>query len=586
MSEKNVGGEPQQLSSSPEFAGPPPPPMRKLEVVDSKETALPSEVTRIPVAQVSIRTMKDDITGSAAVATPISTNGVQKPLRKGSNKVDQVAAPKTLPLLPKPAPTAAGVKQPEEKQKKGIGKKLVVSFGILTLLVALGAGGWYAWLSFIAPAISEDPAASLSTAEIIPKDAVAVIRYSFAEPTARAAVRQMWGGNATTATPLADAARGNPALLAETDSISEVLYVLLPNNTRPFMLIPRTDGAEQLFATQSSVQVSTLGNWIIAHPINSEIYKEILSLGTWAETQSVPAFAPGLYIQLLARDATLLVNSDESRIFSDTTFFTANPVAVQGRYDANARGILFTSGADLIAGSSTTLKDELLPLVPAEATFARLGTNFAADLTSIQSDVLDTDVLQQPQVQQLISSLTGPYAYYRTGQTQQDLGLIVSLPAANTGAVEVGDVALESSLRALIPVLSGVSSSQVPQLAFASGEYQSVPLRYVNLANDGTAIDYAVVNGYLLVASSKDVMFGLIDVVTQSGSSLAAAPSWQPLITQGTGVLFGGPTALGSVNSSSLATLLPIEGSGSYSIAVTALESSTRGTIQGVLRLP
>ncbi len=70
--------------------------------------------------------------------------------------------------------------------------------------------------------------------------------------------------------------------------------------------------------------------------------------------------------------------------------------------------------------------------------------------------------------------------------------------------------ALEPALLAFGPSLTGAPS---PDAAFGEGTYKGVTIRYANFGGPTRAVDYALVNDTLLIATSRESMFALIDVV-------------------------------------------------------------------------
>ncbi|MEX0649715.1 MAG: hypothetical protein WD200_01830 [Candidatus Andersenbacteria bacterium] len=571
---------PTSQSSLP--VGPPPPPVRPAAASEPQPT---NEPIRLPVKEVAIQTMKDDLgTASSTFQASAAPSTQGKPL---SAPQQPLPSPSSLPLQARNK-SEQGVQQPAKK--KGSHKGLIIALFLGVLLAIVGTSGWYIWSRFSGESgIAPQSTSTLSAAEMIPEDARVVIRYQFTNPQDRIALQAMWQtSGADSSTPLGDLVAGNPILLLEVQTIQEVMYVLLPDNTRPFMVVPRTAETEQLLTTESGVQVSSVENWIVAHPINAGLYKESLSLGSQAAIGGLPALAGDSHLQFLIQQEELQQLS-QAKAFPDVAFLPSQTsIALQGKYDTATNSILFTSGSDFIAGTSTPLKEGFVPLVPAQSTFTQFGTNLQEDIASLSGQKsIDIAVLEQPAVQQFVSQLTTPYVYYRyTSQAgAENAALIIGLPQNTAATLGLGDTAIETGLRALIPLIAGQGSATVPQLAFATGEYRSVPLRYVNLSGQDQAIDYAIINNYLLVASSKDSMFELIDTILGTAPALVNEEPWRTVIAQGGNAVFGGPTIIDNAAATFLSTLLPSNPSGQFPFVVSRQRVGDSVILQGVLSL-
>lgn len=67
---------------------------------------------------------------------------------------------------------------------------------------------------------------------------------------------------------------------------------------------------------------------------------------------------------------------------------------------------------------------------------------------------------------------------------------------------------------ALNPLFVSDRSSDVQNSYFQAGNYKNVNIRYISLPDKDTAIDYFIYNNILVVATTKDDTFGLIDILT------------------------------------------------------------------------
>lgn len=78
--------------------------------------------------------------------------------------------------------------------------------------------------------------------------------------------------------------------------------------------------------------------------------------------------------------------------------------------------------------------------------------------------------------------------------------------------------AVEDAFRELGPALTG---APFPGAVFTEDTYAGVTLRYLNFGTPSRAFDYAVADGYLLLATSRESMRALVDVVRGTADSLA-----------------------------------------------------------------
>lgn len=85
---------------------------------------------------------------------------------------------------------------------------------------------------------------------------------------------------------------------------------------------------------------------------------------------------------------------------------------------------------------------------------------------------------------------------------------------------------LEPSFHELAQPLTG---APFPGAAFTETDYGGVRLRYVNFGSPARAFDYAVSNNLLLLATSRESMRALVDVVGRARPSLADLPAFSTL---------------------------------------------------------
>jgi len=72
----------------------------------------------------------------------------------------------------------------------------------------------------------------------------------------------------------------------------------------------------------------------------------------------------------------------------------------------------------------------------------------------------------------------------------------------------------ETTMRTdLGPVFLGQETGMLANEEFQTGNYKGTNMRYLNFVDSSFAIDYAVINDYFVVATSKDSMFEMVDRV-------------------------------------------------------------------------
>lgn len=548
-------------------------------------------VQRPPVASVPIRTMKHDMTGESPKikAEAVSATRQKTQIEQGKESTGEA-------LLPLPNKTGENQQFSNDTRRKARrSKKGALAFlAVLTLLAGTGGASWYFW-----PQITEfrsdvvEPTQQIySASEVIPQEAT-ILRYVISTATSREAIRQMWQQDTLgSETPITDLASGNPTLLLDIPAVEEFFYVLLPGNTRPFLVVPRTEGTEELFVSQQSgVQYSTLGNWIVVHPINAQEYAQEVAVASWAQAGGLPALSEGMQMQLIVDAATIgrsytAEQSDEQALLLPAV----DPIVLQAKYNASGDSVSFTSALDIAFSVNQSAFADLYSDVPSDVTLVWGGQSLSSDLDRLASQQIgsiDSAILSEPQVSQLVSLFDTPFVfYYRLGlDGVEDLGAVVELPG--DGGITIGDSALEDALRSLILPITGRAASAFPELAFVDGEYASTPLRYVNIDGQTKALDYALTDTHLLVASSREGMQTLIDEAqSEQGGLMDASSSWSAILTQATPAFLGQNYLLGANLGGEIGSLLPGDAvETGYPMLVTQIGSGSEKVIQGIVSL-
>ncbi len=512
-----------------------------------------------------IRTMKDDLTGGGtkppspaplpnpSASSPTPSPGFPLPPRPASP-----AVPPTIPAAFRSTPNVT------RRNRRRLFLWLGGGLGVATLIAA---GAW-AFVTFVsAPAGSDEAPAEVtaSASEILPTGTGIAVHYSLETPADRSRLLELWQSSPKTLL------QGNPKTLISDPQIQEFMYVGIPGESRPFLLVPKEQASEQLVSQVSPEQVSEKNGWYIFHSLNPSPYIQALTQGAGLPSEISARFAQKtaarpLYFYL----SELALNQIRGSSAGDAFATGAVKQMVLTADLASGQNALAFDGFGEIdplsdpSGESNfpvppKADQALLAAIPADTRFVRLGGNLAGDITAWEdlTHVLDKTVLDQSAIAAFLKQLTGPYAYYQRlgADGVEDLGLLTMLPAGLTPPVALGDAALEQALPALVPLILPVKPVSLP--AFADGIYQNVPLRFANLVGSTKALDYAIQNNVVMLATSKEGMFSLLDVAGKKTASLEASPPWQALFTAWGAAPVSPELFLGYLKFSSLLELLP-----------------------------
>jgi len=533
-------------------------------------------------ADIIIRTMRDDM--AAAKATP-SAAKAQPPAKAGRPTPRKRAAKSMLPLPAKqPVAKEKNVIRPTKRKKtKSVIRRFV--FVTFVLLLALAGGGAW-WLFYgqdrgAGPAIT--PEAELTSADVIPQDTQLIVQYQLSTPSDKSSLQELWNNNRQQPATLSDLLSGDPRLLLADEDLQEFYYVLLPNEPRLYTVIPRTSYTSQLLTDQNFIQVLPKGNWYIVHSLNTETYTTALTSGTLAQTGGLP-LEPNSSPMRWIISSSLISQLYDTIDAEDLTLVPPKSRMLAATFDPPANIITFTSDSRPPATTSpaTDSQQALYQVVPGDADFILLGSSFAADLSQWANltPSPDASILDQPAVQQLISELTEPYAYYRRlgPDGASDIGLVITLPPALQSVLRLGDPTVEQALAALVPLITNRTISQ--ELAFAAGAFADTPLRYVNLVDSTQALDYAITDQYLFIASSKEGMFTVLDTLADT-PTIDTPTSQVTLLISRTAVPVGQTIVASTIQHPLLAKLLPVtdEQSPIIPIVIVIDDSSLAGSL-------
>lgn len=501
-----------------------------------------------------IRTMKDDLREASA-----KTSG------KSARAPKETSAP-VLPLPPKPTVKSNKVVvPPASRHRRGRrGRGLALLFFLFMLILA-GGGAAVWWFELIPLEMTSQEAAPAE--EIIPRSSAIVLHYDITDTQARAQLLSAWQGKAGTASSESLLA-GDPRLLLAEADMASFYYVMLEDEVRPYLVVPKTSGSKAIIEQLSAGQVSEIQGWYVAHSMGAGNYLSALESGSWDN----PLIA-GKPLQIFLGPHAL-VALREALLGGDLTQGLLQNLSLEGQFGGDTGVLNLTGRGEVLSAVSgeaqPSLKaaageefvdHQILSAIPEEAEFIHLGGNLAEDLLSWapQSGVIDLRILEKPDVAGLLAQLAVPYGFYSVSPNPsvRDVGLIVALPEDAVSTFRsLPSPLVEEALRALVPLVTGRKA--VEPIDWSDNIHAGVPLRYANFSQPSQALDYAVVDSYLVITTSRESMFSALETMTGDGLSVATSPVWQELrLAWGTG---GWPAAphllLGSVAVPHFAQLL------------------------------
>lgn len=527
--------------------------------------------------QLIVRTMKDDIAemNATPVVAPVSA------VYKSKHKKPEA------PVFSLPAQKPHSISEGANPQRKGM-KNIFIGFGYILLFCVLVAGALYGYIKFGTRQIAQDfSSKNLTLFQAIPKEALAVVDYNLETEEKRVAVKQIWaevGDDTQTG-----ATSGSPTSLTSITDNPHVYYVVLPNNPKPFLLIKNTTGIQEYVAQQSSELSLEIGGWYVLHAENAKQYTEALSDGSIGEDSSLVTTSIG---------SNYLVRYGLSRVFASAQFPSVVASAVGlSRVDALVFHVTEHRGDGTLRASAQIAGNppgegvventaELISLIPGDISFARVGFNLSEDVSLLEDDTatFDTTVLMQPAVRQFISLFNTPYAIFeRKGSDGvQDIGIIMQLPLSLRQKVKTGDSIIEQGLPSLIPLIIGKALGV--QVAFTEAFYNTAPLRYVNLNGQSQTLDYSVGDNFLLISSSREGMYNLLDTSLGTKPNLSLEEPWKNLIAKADTITKDRSFSMGALSDPALRNTLPIPNTlQQVPIIVSSGRTSTGVDIQLVL---
>lgn len=479
-----------------------------------------------------IHTMKDDL-ANLAQSKPQAASGTK--FVPDLTVKSTSSSPQAFPLPAKGAPGKSVVMPTIPKKPRYPFRIILFTVIALIVLIAGGIGIWYV-LSSNAPAPVSQTLID-NPEELLPGNAISITEYKFDVPEKRQLINALRPQDIPRQPSLTELLEGNPQLILNDPDSKDIFYINIPQEPRPYVLIRKTKKTESIF-TQPTVGVVTEKNgWYIAHQVSVESYLSALKGGTLLGSNKIQTF-PDSYAVRIYLNQEALTSITESlgkgqlpaSVFKEATLISDLEDVQDGKIALHGVAIRNTPQASTIS----TVDPTMLNFLPSEVEFLHVGHSLAVDIANNVNTgrpAIDQLISAEPAVKEFFSQLTEQYIYYHrtNGINSADIGLIVRLPQDLKDSLVIGDSTLEHSLFTLTPLIT--AGRQANALTFNDGAYEDIPLRYVNVGGPTQAIDYAIYDDYLLIATSKDGMFSLLknvkapsatsDVLTQLANLLA-----------------------------------------------------------------
>lgn len=467
----------------------------------------------------------------------------------------------------------------------------VVPVLLVFLALVIAGGGGAAWWLSGAPAKEM----AVPAGQILPGNSAVIIQYHVASAEERSKLISLWSTTGREPASVQSLLDGDPRLLLTEADIATFYYVLLEDEMRPSVVVPQSRRSQELFTAAPAVRLEEISGWYVASDNASPSrYRAALAEGTLTQRGDNIVAQPGGPVQVFLGPHAL-VSLREALLGSELAQGLIQEAALVGQVQGDQSALALTGQATTVepafAATPTAADQQLLTAIPPEVEVLHLGSNFSHDLSrwAPLSGALDMAVLEQPAAAALLQQLTGSYAFFSLSSSPaaRDIGVIITLPPAVRSQLRLPDPTVEGALSALLPLITGRKG--IAPIEFNNNTHAGVPLRYANFSQPSQALDYALVDNYLVIATSRESMFILLETLTGTHTSVAASPRWQELLTVW-GTLPAAPhLVLGTVAVPPLARLFSAAADTSPLFGV-ALEpdtaSATQAAATGILVIP
>ena len=464
--------------------------------------------------------------------------------------------------------------------------RIITIFVIIFAISAIIAGISLFVFSLLSRSSSNNQAVTAPPA--VPPQASLILHYDLVHPASRKDIKNIW--DQTTSTPtLTTLLSGDPRLLMTSEDISNIYYVMLPNITQPFLVVPQTDYTHDvLFGHTVPISVSEMDNWYVAHATDADQYTGALITNN--------------------SDAINLPFSDQeqSEPTSPITIILKQDILGQIRRDIAGEGIskpdeLLTIsaniGEDNVIRIDSTLKtppdtpggsanQQQLSFLPDDITSAYLGNNFKEDFE--QQLGFKTTQRSLPAISSLIKQLTEPYAYYQRPKKdgQADFGLIITIPLSMQDELTLGNAVFEELLPYFLTL--AFETTLTSTLVFEQTVYQNIPLRYSNVPGSVHALDYAIIDNYIIVATSQEGMEKVIRTFQGANEPILTSASITSLFNSWGLLPATNSLIVGRLLNQDILSILPVQpGVENVSFGVTISQSAIDNTsmLQGIIHM-
>ncbi len=534
----------------------------------------------------------------AALISGVAPNMTNRNALATKGGASSTSSADQLPLPPKISNRQGKITPFKSRRHR---RKLVPIFIIISILLVL-AGAAAAFFmgifpfNFLAGSSQDTVNESLSSAAaVLPAKADLTVQYILDQDADRAALKSFWdrhkNGSGLT---ISDLLSGDPRLLLADHEISEFYFIVLSDDPRPYLVLPKTKSTTSLLSANNNAKVTELQGWYVAHQLGTQAYLAELAKNSLMNVGSNEVFS----YQDNTTPLRFILGSGVLQKFRVDTFGAGaangrlQELSLAGRLTQAGNGLELSGlGVTLSPSSSADVNQQLLAKVPTTASFVKIGADFQSDLGSWQaaSGLLSQAALDPVPVQQLLTQFNSPYVLYTDDSlpNKKSLGLVIEIPVALRTTIKESQPIIEQALAALIPLLT--DRDTISPLTFNDGVYSDTALHFANLIGSGTALDYAITENHLLVGTSKEAMFALIDTVSGKAPALTGSDAKNELLTAWGAIPSTSNLMIGTINFALLDIILPgSTNSAKYSFGLAIdqrSDSPDEITIQGIANL-
>lgn len=539
-------------------------------------TVLQNEPLTIWTMQDDIRALRDAPGGRARPPETTSASAADLSATQASKPASQQRGAPVVPLPPKNASQGTKVVMKPARRRRRRSRAVAVLIGLLVLVMAGSAAvvGWFYQneLPFIGRKMAGEP---VPAEQVVPAMSAVILQYHLRAGEERGELLSAWNAAGRGEPSLTSLLAGDPRLLLLEAEIDTFYYVVLENEARPYLVVRQTPRTQELVEGKAEARLMGVNGWYVVNALSVDTYTAALAAGslsgrgnqvfvTAADGESLTPLRVWLGPHaLIGLRETLLGKALTDGLLQEVSLASRLGTEEEDTiFELNGRGTTLEPlfGPDAPGGAN----QQLLSLIPEEAQLVRLGSNFYQDLKlwETAAGALDGAVLARPAVADLLQQLTESYAFYTVSgnPAMRDLGLIISLPAPLQAQLTVPNQTIEESLGALLPLITGRAG--VGTIEFSPNTHAGVALHYANFSQPSQALDYAVVDTYIVVTTSRESMFAALETIRGTHPAVAASASWQPLLAPWGALPSAATLVLGQLALPQLTALLPVASDG------------------------